>query len=280
MANLERIATLWPLVTQLLLPVANHKAVRVRVLGAEALAKLVVAAMRHQLAAAPPASADAPRTPPPGPPAPPPSAAPPLPGADLLLLAPLEELQRRCAHRETQERILQAAHQILQACGARLHRSWPLLLSLLYRAATRPALAPLLPLAFRSVELISSDFLAVLPPRCLLAYAEVAAVNATQQTHVNVALTAVGLQWSIGDFLVQKAKASGGADADADDGGGLVEDASALDRDVVQEAIAHNHQVRLLPLHLLHRADGDAELRIGDVRGVNRALESEAPRAP
>ena len=233
MANLERIATLWPLVTQLLLPVANHKAVRVRVLGAEALAKLVVAAMRHQLAAAPPASADAPRTPPPGPPAPPPSAAPPLPGADLLLLAPLEELQRRCAHRETQERILQAAHQILQACGARLHRSWPLLLSLLYRAATRPALAPLLPLAFRSVELISSDFLAVLPPRCLLAYAEVAAVNATQQTHVNVALTAVGLQWSIGDFLVQKAKASGGADADADDGGGLVEDASALDRDVV-----------------------------------------------
>ena len=70
MANLERIATLWPLVTQLLLPVANHKAVRVRVLGAEALAKLVVAAMRHQLAAAPPASADAPRTPPPGPPAP------------------------------------------------------------------------------------------------------------------------------------------------------------------------------------------------------------------
>ena len=51
----------------------------------------------------------------------------------------------------------------LQACGADLLAAWPLLLSVLWRAATLPALASLLPLGFRSVQLVASDFLSVLP---------------------------------------------------------------------------------------------------------------------
>ena len=69
---------------------------------------------------------------------------------------------------------------------------------MLWRAATLPALASLLPLGFRSVQLVASDFLSVLPlartltlalaltltltltqvlpASCLLAYVEVAAV--------------------------------------------------------------------------------------------------------
>ena len=39
---------------------------------------------------------------------------------DKTLMAPLEELQRRCVHRETQESILGAVHKILQACIAPL----------------------------------------------------------------------------------------------------------------------------------------------------------------
>jgi hypothetical protein len=89
----------------------------------------------------------------------------------------------------------------LQSCGADLLAAWPLLLSVLWRAATLPALAALLPLGFRSVQLIASDFLSVLPPACLLAYVEVASVYATQRKHLNVSLTAIGLQWTIGDFL-------------------------------------------------------------------------------
>jgi len=71
---------------------------------------------------------------------------------DRLLLAPLEELQRRCAHRETQERILQATHQLLQGGGVGLRHGWLLVLSILWRAATKPTLLPLLPLAIRSVQ--------------------------------------------------------------------------------------------------------------------------------
>ena len=49
MHNLHRVLTLWPLVTQLLLPAANHKAQRIRIVGTEALAKVVIAAMRHHM---------------------------------------------------------------------------------------------------------------------------------------------------------------------------------------------------------------------------------------
>jgi len=38
--NLHRIRSLWPLVTQFLLPVANHKTARIRVIGMESLSKV------------------------------------------------------------------------------------------------------------------------------------------------------------------------------------------------------------------------------------------------
>jgi len=76
---------------------------------------------------------------------------------------------------------LQCVHQLLRSMGTTLVEGWLLLLSILYRAATKPALLPLLPLAIRSVQLIASDFLVCLPPPCLLAYVEVAAAYATQQ---------------------------------------------------------------------------------------------------
>ena len=63
----------------------------------------------------------------------------------------------------------------LGTCGAGLEDGWLLLLSILWRAATKPSLAPLVPLAFRSTQLIASDFLPHLPPACLPAYVEVAA---------------------------------------------------------------------------------------------------------
>ena len=98
-------------------------------------------------------------------------------------------------------------------------RRWLLILSVLWRAATKPALLPLVPLAFRSVQLIASDFLAYLPPACLPAYIEVAAAFATQTQTLNVALTAIGLQWTIGDYLfAARAKRATCDDEPADDG--------------------------------------------------------------
>jgi hypothetical protein len=188
LVNIDRVCVLWPLVTQFLLPVANHTSQRIRVLGMESLSKLLVAAMRmhlsDQAAAAQAAAA--------GEPAPAAPAAPAVASAgeaaddawDRVLLAPLEELQRRCAYRETQERILSCMHEVLMTCGAGLREGWLLLLAILWRAATRTSLVPLLPNAFRSVQLIASDFLPHLPAACLPAYVEVAAAFATQPHQV------------------------------------------------------------------------------------------------
>jgi len=232
--NLDRVPVFWPLVTQFLLPVANHQTQRIRILGVESLSKVLVAAMRlylsHQEVTPITTLADAPH-----------GLTPEVsnPGGsqlrwpspkegdgswDRVLLAPLEELQRRCAYRETQERILSATHEVLQACGAGLAEGWLLLLSILYRAATKPSLKGLVPLAFRSVELIASDFLSFLPVACVPAYVEVAAAYATQADHLNVSLTAIGLQWTICDFLFASSRLShddlfqGGNDSAEDDG--------------------------------------------------------------
>ena len=48
--NLKRIRILWPLVTQFLLPVANHQTQRIRVLGMESLSKVLIASMRMHIA--------------------------------------------------------------------------------------------------------------------------------------------------------------------------------------------------------------------------------------
>lgn len=157
LTNLHRIEKLWPLVTQFLLPVANHKSQRIRVIGMESLAKVVIAAMRKKQKEGGTAEADAEQ-----------SVTEADDDWDRTVLAPLEELQRRCAYKETQERILQATHEVLQACGKGLCLGWQLLLSVLWRAATKPSLVTLLPLAFRSVQLIASDFLSV---RCRAALA-------------------------------------------------------------------------------------------------------------
>ena len=213
--NLKRIRILWPLVTQFLLPVANHQTQRIRVLGMESLSKVLIASMRMHIAdQAAAAKKD--------------SGGPGRGSAhdawDYVLLAPLEELQRRCAHRETQEKIISAMHEVLMTCGAGLTDGWLLLLSILWRAATKPSLVPLLPNAFRSVQLIASDFLPHLPPACLPAYVEVAAAFATQQSQLNVSLTAVGLQWTIGDHLFMTMKMKGGVGIEDD---GEEEDAAA-----------------------------------------------------
>lgn len=222
--NLDRIAVLWPIATQFLLPVANHQTQRIRILGVESLSKVVIAAMRLYLSDSqaiekggaaegalgtarwPPLKESSAR----GPEGAVPSS------WDRVLLAPLEELQRRCAYRETQERILSSTHQVLQACGVGLRDGWLMLLSILHWAATKQK--NLVSLAFRSVELIASDFLTFLPMGCLPAYVEVAAAYATQTDHLNVALTAIGLQWMICDhlFKVQSFDASDASnDADA-----------------------------------------------------------------
>ena len=126
---MHRVLLLWPIITQLLLPAANHKSARIRIVGIEALVKVVIAAMRHHMqrardAAKPHAAADEAAAAAPATAAAPAAAAAPATeggegeGApwDKALMAPLEELQRRCVHRETQESILGAVHKILQAC--------------------------------------------------------------------------------------------------------------------------------------------------------------------
>ena len=120
----------------------------------------------------------------------------------LQLLSPLDELHRQSAHRDTRDKVLQAIYTLLLASGAALHAGWHACLRVLERVATGGAEhAPLIALAFKSVQLVASDFLHALSPRALRRYIAVAGAYGRQADALNVALTAVGVQWAVADHL-------------------------------------------------------------------------------
>lgn len=75
----------------------------------------------------------------------------------------------------------------------------------------------------------------MLPSACLLAYIEVAAAYARQTHHLNVALTAIGLQWTISDFITANGEASGGKSEAAEEDVISVEELEEASLESMQE---------------------------------------------
>mmetsp|Transcript_36860 Transcript_36860/g.91766 ORF Transcript_36860/g.91766 Transcript_36860/m.91766 type:complete len:2107 (+) Transcript_36860:60-6380(+) len=225
-ANVSRWQLTWPLVIQHLLPAANHSVPHLRTLGVDSMMRLVLSILRHmathtseseKLSGAPrlpkrkiaerdeeaPSYEEAPSLGAPDVP----STAQLAGGASgtawqLQLLSPLDELHRQCGHRDTRDKLLQALYSLLLFSGADLHAGWHAVLRMLDRVATGGSEhAALVPLAFKSVQVVASDFLHALSARALRKFIAVAGAFALQHEQLNVALTAVGLQWSCADYL-------------------------------------------------------------------------------
>eukprot|EP00123_Amoebidium_parasiticum_P019109 comp24340_c0_seq1/m.46265 comp24340_c0_seq1/g.46265 ORF comp24340_c0_seq1/g.46265 comp24340_c0_seq1/m.46265 type:complete len:1624 (-) comp24340_c0_seq1:273-5144(-) len=200
--NLQRMGLLWPQLVPRRLQASNDTTQDVRVAAVDAFTKLVhsmlEASDRHPV--------DAP--------------------LQEKMFKGLRDLGRR--HSDTREGQLDCLLHILQSFGQSLTVGWPYVFDMASGAAAAPAATQtdtehtadgrlaedqqggegdgrstgkMVRLGFECIQLVVTDFMALLPPSCLRPCIETVGVFGQQQGDVNISLTAIGLLWNIADYL-------------------------------------------------------------------------------
>lgn len=108
-----------------------------------------------------------------------------------LLLNPLAELSS-VPHGDVRQRQLECVLQVLNGAGETLTHGWPLVLGIIGAVNDRHGEA-LIRIAFQCLQLVVTDFLPVMPWRCLPLCVNTAAKFGSQTQELNISLTAVGL---------------------------------------------------------------------------------------
>ncbi|XP_043493036.1 protein MON2 homolog isoform X1 [Polistes fuscatus] len=175
--NLSRVEVLWRPLTNHLLEVCQHPHIRMREWGVEAITYLVKMALQYKY---------------------------PQPLRDnqklqTLLLGPLSELSS-VHHGDVRQRQLECVLQILHGAGETLFHGWPLVLDIIGAVSDHHGEA-LVRIAFQCLQLVVTDFLPVMPWRCLPQCVDTAAKFGSQTQELNISLTAVGLMWNISDYF-------------------------------------------------------------------------------
>ncbi|XP_067205891.1 protein MON2 homolog isoform X2 [Linepithema humile] len=179
LVNLPRVEVLWRPLTNHLLEVCQHPHIRMREWGVEAITYLVKMALQHKY---------------------------PQPLRDnqklqTLLLGPLSELSS-VRHGDVRQRQLECVLQVLHGAGETLYHGWPLVLGIIGAVSDHHGEA-LVRIAFQCLQLVVTDFLPVMPWRCLPLCVDTAAKFGSQTQELNISLTAVGLMWNISDYFYQ-----------------------------------------------------------------------------
>ncbi|KAJ8683120.1 hypothetical protein QAD02_018912 [Eretmocerus hayati] len=179
LVNLPRVEVLWRPLTNHLLEVCQHPHIRMREWGVEAITYLVKAALQHKY---------------------------PQPLRDnqklqTLLLGPLSELSS-VRHADVRQRQLECVLQILHGNGETLFHGWPLVLGIIGAVSDHHGEA-LVRIAFQCLQLVVTDFLPVMPWKCLTLCVDTAAKFGSQTQELNISLTAVGQMWNISDYFFQ-----------------------------------------------------------------------------
>ncbi|XP_034257035.1 protein MON2 homolog [Thrips palmi] len=179
LVNLPRVEVLWRPLTNHLLEVCQHPHIRMREWGVEAITYLVRAALQHKHT-------------------------PPLRDnqrLQTLLLGPLSELSA-VPHGDVRQRQLECVLHALHGAGETLSHGWPLVLGIIGAVSDHHG-ENLIRVAFQCLQLVMTDFLPVMPWRCLPQCMATAAKFGSQTQELNISLTAVGLMWNISDFFYQ-----------------------------------------------------------------------------
>ncbi|XP_057428079.1 uncharacterized protein LOC130721323 isoform X3 [Lotus japonicus] len=92
---------------------------------------------------------------------------------------------------------------VLERYGEKLHYSWPNILELLRYVAADVSEKDLVTLGFQSLRVIMNDGLSTLPSDCLQVCVDVTGAYSAQKTELNISLTAVGLLWTMTDFIAK-----------------------------------------------------------------------------
>ncbi|KAJ8914767.1 hypothetical protein NQ315_013270 [Exocentrus adspersus] len=179
LVNMSRIEVLWRPLTNHLLEVCHHPHIRMREWGVEAITYLVKSALHYKHVV-------------------------PLrenQKLQTLLLGPLYELSS-VPHGDVRQRQLECVLQILHTNGETLSHGWPLVLGIIGAVSDQHG-ENLIRIAFQCLQLVITDFLPVMPWRCLPLCVDTVAKFGSQIQELNISLTAVGLMWNISDYFHQ-----------------------------------------------------------------------------
>lgn len=116
-----------------------------------------------------------------------------------MLLSPLSELSS-VPHADVRQRQLDCVLQILNGAGEILSFGWPAIIEII-GAVNEHHGEPLIRTAFQCLQLVITDFLTVMPWRCLPLCISTAAKFGSQTQELNISLTAIGLMVSLKYFL-------------------------------------------------------------------------------
>ena len=183
LVNLDRIDIVWRPITSHLLLVCQHPHLRMRQWGCEAVTFLTKQSLQHGFE-------------------------PPLKSNSKLqvqLLSPLAEL---CSipYPDVRQKQLDTVLHILHSSGESLNHGWPLVLTIIGDIDKQHS-DILIRSAFQCLQLVFADFLPTIPYRCYPQCVEAATKFGSQETELNVSLTAVGLLWNLSDYFFQNGKA-------------------------------------------------------------------------
>ncbi|TDG45537.1 hypothetical protein AWZ03_008043 [Drosophila navojoa] len=179
LVNMPRIEVLWRPLTNHLLEVCQHRHIRMREWGVEAITYLVKSALQFK------------------------HKQPLKENLELqtMLLSPLSELST-VMHADVRQRQLDCVLQILNTAGEILSFGWPAIIEIIGAVNDHHG-EPLIRTAFQCLQLVITDFLTVMPWRCLPLCISTAAKFGSQTQELNISLTAIGLMWNISDFFNQ-----------------------------------------------------------------------------
>lgn len=179
LVNMFRIEILWRPVSGHLLEVCQHPNAILREWGAEGVTSLVKSAINYK--------------------------------HDTLLsenprmlhmfLHPLKELSS-VSHVDVKQKQLDGTLQMLQSSGDILSSGWPEILHVI-GSPTTASDENTIRTGFRSLQLVISDFLPSIPCNSLQQCIDVVTKYGLQMQDFNISLTAIGLLWSVSDYMFQ-----------------------------------------------------------------------------
>lgn len=108
-----------------------------------------------------------------------------------MLLNPLAELSS-VMHTDVRQRQLDCVLQILNGAGEILSFGWPTIIEIIGAVSDHHG-EPLIRTAFQCLQLVITDFLTIIPWRCLPLCINTAAKFGFQIQELNISLTAIGL---------------------------------------------------------------------------------------
>jgi hypothetical protein len=129
--------------------------------------------------------------------------------ADVMQVSYMEAMEMMVtsvhAHADVRLQTLECLYRVLQNSGQLLSAAWTIILPVLMSVGLDTTETQLVPVAFKSLQLVVADYLPVLPIDCIsVCISTIGCYGGKSVADVNINITAVGLLWNVADFLARE----------------------------------------------------------------------------